>query len=78
MTNFMTQRLILIILALVVVLGGLAGYQMIRWTEAPVLSESDRPPSKVVVISEGSTFQQVARLLEREQLIMSQSAFVLL
>jgi UPF0755 protein len=74
----MTQRLILIILALVVVLGGLAGYQMIRWTEAPVLSESDRPPSKVVVISEGSTFQQVARLLEREQLIMSQSAFVLL
>lgn len=59
-------------------LGGLAGYQMIRWAEAPVLSESDHPPSKVVVISEGATFQQVASLLEREQLIKSRSAFVLL
>ena len=65
-------------LVLVVVLGGLAGYQMIRWAEAPVLSESDHPPSKVVVISEGSTFQQVANLLERERLIKSRSAFVLL
>ena len=65
-------------LVLVVVVGGLAGYQMIRWTEAPVLSESAHPRSKVVVIPEGSTFQQVATLLKREQLIRSQSAFVLL
>lgn len=63
---------------LVIVVGGLAGYQMIRWAEAPVLSESDHSPSKVVVIPEGSTFQQVATLLEREKLIRSQSAFVLL
>jgi len=66
------------VLVLVVVLGGLAGYQMIRWAETPVLSESDHPPSKIVVISEGSTFQYVADLLEREQLIKSRSAFVLL
>lgn len=65
-------------LVLVVVIGGLAGYQMIRWAEAPVLSESDHPRSKVVVIPEGSTFQHVANLLERNQLIRSRSAFVLL
>ncbi len=74
----MTLRLILIVLALVAVLGGLAGYQMIQWAEAPVLSESDHPPSKIVFISEGATFQQVARLLERERLIKSRSVFVLL
>lgn len=65
-------------LVLVVVLGGLAGYQMIRWAEAPVVSEADHPPSKIVYISEGSTFQHVAGLLERERLIKSRSAFVLL
>ncbi|MGQ0667750.1 MAG: endolytic transglycosylase MltG, partial [Nitrospiraceae bacterium] len=74
----MTLRLILIGLVLIIALGGLAGYQMIRWIEAPVLPESDHPPPKVVVIPEGATFQQVASLLEREQLIKSQSAFVLL
>ena len=74
----MKLRLILIVLVLVAVLGGLAGYQMIRWAEAPVLSESDHPPSKIVVISEGATFQQVANLLERERLIKSRTAFVLL
>ena len=51
---------------------------MIRWAEAPVVSESEHPPSKVVVISEGATFHHVASLLEREQLIKSRSAFVLL
>jgi UPF0755 protein len=74
----MTLRLIIIVLVLVIVVGGLAGYQMIRWAEAPVLPESDYSPSKIVVIPEGSTFQQVASLLEREQLIRSRSAFVLL
>ncbi len=63
---------------LVVVLGGLAGYQMIRWAKAPVQSETDHPPSKIVVIPEGATFQYVAALLDRERLIKSRSAFVLL
>lgn len=62
----------------IVVLAGLAGYQMIRWAEAPALSESDHPPQKIVVIPEGATFQQAAALLEREQLIRSRSAFLLL
>lgn len=65
-------------LVLAVVLGGLAGYLMIRWAEAPVLPESEHPPSKIVVIAEGATFQQVAAQLERERLIKSRSAFVLL
>ena len=65
-------------LVLLVVLGGLAAYLMIRWAETPVLSESEHPPSKIVFISDGATFQQVASMLERERLIKSRSAFVLL
>lgn len=67
---------ILLILALVVVLGGLAAYLTIRWIEAPVLSESDHPPAKIVVIPEGAAFSQVAQILEREGLIKSRSAFM--
>lgn len=49
---------------------------MIRWIESPVLSESDHPPSTVIVISPGSTFQQVADLLDTAGLIKSRSAFL--
>jgi UPF0755 protein len=72
----MTLRLILIILIAIVALAGGAGYEMIRWFEAPALSESDHPPSKTVVIPEGAAFQQVATMLEQEQLIKSRSAFL--
>ncbi len=65
-------------LVLAVALAGVAGYQMMKWAEAPVVTEAEHPPSKVVVIAEGSTFQHVAGLLERERLIKSRSAFVLL
>ena len=51
---------------------------MIRWAESPVLSEFDHAPEKIVVIPEGATFLQAAAALEREQLIRSRSAFVLL
>lgn len=56
----------------------MAAYQMMRWAEAPVVTEAEHPPSKIVVIADGSTFQHVAGLLERERLIKSRSAFVLL
>jgi UPF0755 protein len=56
---------------------GVAAYQTIRWAEGPVIPAQERPPSKVVVIPDGSTFQYVASLLERERLIKSRSAFVL-
>lgn len=65
-------------LVLAVVLAGVAGYQMMRWAEAPVVAEAEHPPSKIVLIAEGATFQHVAGLLERERLIKSRSAFVLL
>lgn len=64
-------------LLVIVVLAGLVGYQMIRWAEAPVLSDPDRAPQKIVIIPEGATFQQAAALLEREQLIRSRVAFLL-
>jgi UPF0755 protein len=74
----MKLRVILIVLVLAVALAGVAGYQMMKWAEAPVVTEAEHPPSKVVVIPEGSTFQHVAGLLERERLVKSRSAFVLL
>jgi UPF0755 protein len=55
---------------------GLAWYLTIRWAEAPLSSDAEHPPSKIVVIPEGAAFQQVAALLEEEQLIKSRSAFL--
>ena len=57
---------------------GVAAYQTIRWAEGPVIPAQERPPSKIIVIPDGSTFQFVASLLERERLIKSHSVFVLL
>lgn len=50
---------------------------MIRWAETPAVSPSAHSPSKILVIPEGSSFQQVASLLRREGLITSRFAFVL-
>ena len=55
---------------------GVAAYQTIRWAEGPAVPAEQHPPSKVIVIPDGSTFQQVAMLLEREGLIKSRSFFV--
>ena len=57
---------------------GVAAYQAIRWAEGPAIPTEAHPPSKVVAISDGSTFQQVAELLERERLIKSSFVLVLL
>ena len=51
---------------------------MLRWAQSPVASGPPKPPSHIVLIPEGSTFQQVAALLKNEQLIRSRSAFLLL
>ena len=56
--------------------GGVAWYQTIRWAEAPLSTEAEHPPSKIVVIPEGAPFQQVAAMLEEEQVIKSRSAFL--
>ena len=56
---------------------GVAAYQTIRWAEGPAIPTDTHPPSKVVVIPDGSTFQHVATLLEREGLVKSSFSFVL-
>jgi len=73
----MKLRIILGCLLVVTVAIGVAAYQTIRWAEGPVIPTEEHPPSKVVVIPDGSTFQHVAELLERERLIKSSTAFVL-
>ena len=60
------------------ILAGLAGYQVLRWAQSPVASGQPKPPSHIVLIPDGSTFQQVATILKREQLIRSSFAFLLL
>ena len=55
----------------------MAAYQVIRWAEGPAVPSQEHPPSKIVVIPDGATFQQVAALLERERLIKSRVVFVL-
>ncbi|HXF92134.1 MAG TPA: endolytic transglycosylase MltG [Nitrospiraceae bacterium] len=74
----MTTRLVLWLIVASLGLGGVAGYQVMQWAAAPVVSHPDTPPTKLIVIPEGASFQHVAALLEREQLIKSRSAFLLL
>jgi UPF0755 protein len=73
----MRLRIILGSLLVVAVALGIAAYQAIRWAEGPVVPTAEHPPSKIVVIPDGSTFQHVATLLEREHLIKSRLFFIL-
>lgn len=57
---------------------GVMGYQALRWAQRPVVSPTHQPPIQIVVIPEGSSYQQVASLLKREHLIRSRTAFMLL
>ncbi|MBA5866023.1 MAG: endolytic transglycosylase MltG [Nitrospira sp. CR1.3] len=74
----MNLRIMLTLLLLAVVALGMAAYQAIKWAEGPAVPPQEHPYSKIVSIPDGSTFQQVAALLEREGLIKSRSAFLLL
>lgn len=74
----MTTRLVPWLIVASLGVGGMAVYQVMQWATAPAASHSDPPPSKILLIPEGASFQQVAALLEREQLIKSRSAFLLL
>ncbi|MBK5282292.1 MAG: endolytic transglycosylase MltG [Nitrospiraceae bacterium] len=73
----MNLRVIVGCLLVAMVALGVAAYQTIRWAEGPVVPTQEHPPSKVVVIPNGSTFQHVAALLESEGLIKNRSVFVL-
>src|SRR6187549_3040895 len=72
----MKLRSILIVLLIVVAALGIAAYQVIKWAQEPAIPARLRPPSKVVIIPDRSSFQQVAALLEREEIIRSRLAFV--
>src|SRR6476646_2035795 len=72
----MKLRSILIVLLIVVAALGIAAYHVIKWAQEPAVPARLRPPSKTVAIPERSTFQHVAALLEREELIRSRLAFV--
>ena len=56
----MKLRIVLGCLLVAMVALGVAAYQTIRWAEGPAIPTEEHPPSKVVVIPDGSTFQQVA------------------
>jgi UPF0755 protein len=55
---------------------GIAGYQVIKWAEGPAVPARLNPPNQLIRIPDRASFQQVAALLEREQLIKSRIAFV--
>ena len=68
----------MVLLLVAVAALGTAAYLAIKWVQGPAVPPQVPLPSKVVFIPDGATFQQVAALLAREQLIKSRSAFVLL
>lgn len=72
----MKFRNILVLLLMAVAGLGIAAYQAIKWAQGPAVSPRLHPPSKIVIIPERSSFQQVAAVLEREELIRSRAAFV--
>ncbi len=74
----MQKRLIAGLVLATVMLLTLSGYLVLRWAQSPVASGLPKPPSKIVTIPDGSTFQQVAGMLKSEQLIRSRWAFLLL
>jgi UPF0755 protein len=59
-------------------LTAVAGYQVLRWGQRPVVESAQQPPAQLVIIPEGSSYQQAASLLKREHLIRSRMAFILL
>lgn len=61
--------------------AGVTGYLSVQWVLAPLVSQSGSPTPptvRTIEIPEGTTFRQLAALLEREHLIASQWGFLLL
>jgi UPF0755 protein len=72
----MKLRSLLLVLLVVAAVCGIAAYQTIKWAQEPAVSSRLHPPSKIVNIPDRTSFQQIAALLEREELIKSRLAFV--
>ena len=56
----------------------LSGFLVMLWITSPVLRSTTAPAIQIVEIPDGSTFRQVAALLEKERLIPSRVGFLLL
>lgn len=74
----MYGRTILFLAIVACAIAGVVGYRTMQWTDGPVVPPEHHPPSQIVVVPDGSSFQQVASLLERQQLIKSKSRFVMI
>jgi UPF0755 protein len=74
----MKLRTFLVLLLVAIAALGAAASLIIKWAQGPAVPPDQHPPSKTVFIPDGSTFQQVATFLEREGLIKSRLAFVLI
>lgn len=72
----MKLRSLLLVLLIAAAVAGIAAHQIIKWAQEPAVSARLHPPSKVVNIPDRTSFQQVAALLEREEIIRSRLAFV--
>ncbi len=53
-------------------------HQTIRWAEGPVVLAATHPSSKIVLIQDGASLHEVAAMLERERLVKSSFAFIIL
>ena len=76
----MSRRLVAGLVALVLVVGGIAGNRLLLWMTAPLVSDASgvQPPIQYIDIPEGSTFRQVAVMLQQRGLIASGMSFRLL
>jgi UPF0755 protein len=70
-----------LLIASVLCIAGAVGYQAARWMMLPLVdqSSSPEPPAvRIIEVSEGTTFRQLAAMLEHERLIASQWGFEIL
>lgn len=69
------------LIALVLCAAGIAGYLAAQWLLLPFVDQtraSEPPAVRIIVVSEGTTFRQLAAMLENERLIASQWGFEVL
>ena len=69
------------LIALVLCVAGIAGYLAAQWLLLPLVNQtraSEPPAVRIIVVSEGTTFRQLASMLEHERLIASQWGFEIL
>ncbi|MFO0773890.1 MAG: endolytic transglycosylase MltG [Nitrospiraceae bacterium] len=74
----MSGRILLLIALVAAAVAAIVGYRAMQWADGPVVPSDSHPPSQVVVIPDGATFQQVASLLEQAKLIRSKSRLLML